>query len=361
MKGILAGAAALLLSSSVLAAQVKISEISYNYPKSNENQYRLPWLVIKSNPDVARRINDYIFTHFVPHLPGKDPQATLNRMADGKMGQIASLDFSVVNKNERVLTLDIFAEACGAYCESWDAMMSFDLQTGTRISPTDIIKPEALETLNDLVRSDIRRQITAFINQHKSQARGEQDIDSQDYIDYADFYASCLERTTRGQHYAQGMTLNKGNLVFHNGRCSNHADRALDELGDFTSKIPVADIASHLTPYGKSLFTSKPEQPVTAPPGLEGRLLYGVLGEKTPVVLTVNCDLAHFAGAYFYARYGQAIELSGTCPPTGDEIILTVDGEEGVKETITLALADNTYRGEWRKGEKVLPIEFALP
>jgi|GEM_PF-1123222 len=361
MKGILAGAAALLLSSSVLAAQVKISEISYNYPKSKENQYRLPWLTINNNPDVARRINDYIFTRFIPHLPGKDPQITLNHMADGKMGQIASLDFSVVNKNERVLTLDIFSEACGAYCESWDAMMSFDLATGTRISPADIVMPDALETLNELVRSDIRRQIATFIDQHKAQTEGEPDVNSDDYIDYADFYASCLDRTTRGQGYAQGMTLSKGNLVFHNGRCSNHAGRALDELGDFISKIPVANIASHLTPYGKSLFASKLEQPIAAPPGLEGRLLYGTLGEKTPVALTVNCDQDHFEGAYFYARYGQAIALSGTCPPTGDEIVLTVDGEDGIKETITLALVDNKYRGEWREGDKILPIEFALP
>lgn len=254
MKGILAGAAALLLSSSVLAAQVKISEISYNYPKSKENQYRLPWLTIKSNPDVARRINDSIFTRFIPQQPSKNPQATLNRMAKGKMGHIASLDFSVVNKNERVLTLDIFSETCSAYCESRDAVMSFDLQTGAQISPGDIIMPDSLETLNDLVRSDIRRQITAFIDQHKSQAEGKQDVDSDGYIDYADFYASCLDRTTRGRTYAQEMTLSKGKLVFHNGRCSNHAERALDELGDFTSKIPVADIADHLTPYGKSLL-----------------------------------------------------------------------------------------------------------
>lgn len=254
MKGFLAGITALLLSSSVLAAQVKISEISYNYPKSKESQYRLPWLIIKSNPDAARRINDTIFTRFVPHLPGKDPQATLNRMAKGKMGQIASLDFSVVNKSERILTLDIFSEACGRYCESRDAVMSFDLVTGTRISLGDIIMPDALETLNELVRSDIRRQITTFIDQHKSHAGDEPNDDSDGYIDYADFYASCLDRTTRGKEYAQGLTLSKGKLVFHNGRCSNHAERALDELGDFTSKIPAADIASHLTPYGKSLF-----------------------------------------------------------------------------------------------------------
>lgn len=361
MKGILAGAAALLLSSSVLAAQVKISEISYNYPKSKENQYRLPWLTIKSNPDAARRINDYIFTRFIPHLPGKDPQATLNRMAKGKMGQIASLDFSVVNQSGRVLTMDIFSEACGAYCESWDAVMSFDLATGTRISLGDIIQPDALETLNDLVRNDIRRQITTFIDQNTSQASSEQDVDSQDYIDYADFYASCLDMTSRRTDYAQAMTLSKDTLVFHNGRCSNHAERAMDELGDFTSKIPVAAISSHLTPYGKNLLAGHAGQPISAPPGLEGRLLYGTLGEKTPVVLSVNCDLSHFEGAYFYARYGQAIELSGVCPPVGEEITLTVDGEDGAKETITLTLADKKYTGEWRSGDKVLPIEFALP
>lgn len=361
MKGFLAGAAALLLSSSVLASQVKISEISYNYPDSKEKQYLLPWVTIKDNPQAARRINDYIFSRFASHLPGKDPQATLNRLAKAGMEPIASLSWSRVEATPRILTLDIFAEGCGAYCESWDTFLSFDLRSGTLINLDDVVTPDTRTRLNDLVRADVRQQITTFVAQQKALSTEEQRLEDDEYVDYQEFYASCLARTETGTHYANDFSLAKNNFVFHNERCSNHASRALDELDTFTSKVPVADMRSNLTPYGLSLLTTDSTSTVAPPPSLNGRLLYGTLGEKTPVVLNITCRETSLDGAYFYRRFGAAIELHGTCPTSSDQpYVMKTYSEDGVTETITLTQAEGKYIGEWHSGDKVLPIEFAL-
>lgn len=362
MKGILAGAAALLLSSSVLAAQVKISEISYNYPDSKEKQYLLPWITIKDNPDAARRINDYIFSRFVSHLPGKAPQATLNRLAKAGMDPVASLSWSQVEKTPRILTLDIFAEGCGAYCESWDTFLSFDLRSGTLINLDDVVMPGTRPRLNEIVRTDVRKQITTFIAQQKALSKEDRELEDDEYVDYQEFYSYCLADTETGTHYADTFSLAKNKFIFHNGRCSNHASRALDVLDTFTSKIPTADMQGQLTPYGLNLLGIASAKATPPPPSLNGRLLYGTLGEKTAVVLNVTCRENTLDGAYFYNRFGAAIELHGTCPTSSDQpYVMETYRQDGPTETITLALTDNMYRGEWREGDKTLPIEFALP
>lgn len=70
MKGYLSGVVLLLLSSTTAATQLEIKSLEYRYPNSTEMQYRVPWFSSTDNPQVAKRINDYIFASFINRLPG---------------------------------------------------------------------------------------------------------------------------------------------------------------------------------------------------------------------------------------------------------------------------------------------------
>ncbi|MDO3405523.1 hypothetical protein QWI28_12455 [Citrobacter freundii] len=86
----------------------------------------------------------------------------------------------------------------------------------------------------------------------------------------------------------------KDHLAFLNGRCSNHASRALDELGDFTTKIPTAELQNRLTPYGQYLTGAKSTTQVSPAPGIDGKVMYGTLGKSMRIVLKVDCKYGDF-------------------------------------------------------------------
>lgn len=361
MKGCLSGMALMLLSTCVAATQLEIKNIGTPFPNSAENQFRLPWFTSADNPGVAKRINDFIFSRFLRHLPGNDPQTMMNQLAKSEkdLGGIAALDYSVEYLDDKRLTLNIFAEGCGAYCESYNTPLNVDLTSGAIISLDEIVSANAIAQLDDRVSEDIRKKITAFIAQQKALPANEQRVEDGEVVDYAQFYADCLARTNDKTGFTRRFYLKDQKLVFLNERCSNHASRALDDLGEFTTEIPISVIEDALTPYGKNILTVGRGEKLSPSPNLNNTLLYGTLGKSMRIVLNTTCEYSYLSGAYFYEKYGTPIELTGKCSTGNNQHYeLTTVSDETAKETITLDLKDGHYQGSWESNGKTLPIRF---
>ncbi|MGI3450337.1 hypothetical protein ACRQQF_13550 [Citrobacter arsenatis] len=349
MKGYLSTLALLLLSSHASATQLEIKNLEYRYPNSTEMQYRVPWFTSKESPQVAKRINDYIFASFINQLPGNNPQTTVNQFANSEMNPTANLDYTVEYRDANVLTLNMFVEGCGAYCESYNVPISFDLASGAAITLNDLFSRSTMAELNTRIRKDIRSQIDTYVAAHKEGA------DS----GYAEFYASCATYTD-GLYYIDKFSLQKDHLAFLNGRCSNHANRAGDELGDFTTKIPTEELHKQFTPYGQYLTGAKSTTPVEPTPGIDGKVMYGTLGKSMRIVLKVDCKYGDFfEGAYFYQKFGAPIELTGKCDTADNRHYeLKTSAAEQSEEKITLDLKDGVYQGVWESNGKTLPVRF---
>ncbi|KAA1280371.1 hypothetical protein DXF85_03605 [Citrobacter pasteurii] len=349
MKGYLSGVALLLLSGYATATQLDIKSIEYRYPASTEMQYRVPWFSSTDNPKVAKRINDYIFASFINQLPGNTPQATVNQFAKSAMNPTANLNYTVEFRDEKILTMNMFVEGCGAYCESYNVPLSFDLANGAAITLNDLFSRSTMAELNTRIRKDIRSQIDTFVTAQK---------DGGD-PGYAEFYASCATYID-GLYYIDRFSLQKDHLAFLNGRCSNHANRAGDELGDFTTKIPTGELHKQFTPYGQYLTGAKSTTPVEPTPGIDGKVMYGTLGKSMRIVLKVDCKYGDFfEGAYFYQKFGAPIELTGKCDTADNQHYeLKTSAAEQAQEKITLELKDGVYQGVWESNGKTLPVRF---
>lgn len=359
MKGYLSTLALLLLSSHASATQLEIKNLEYRYPNSTEMQYRVPWFTSTDNPQVAKRINDYIFTTFLNQLPGPNPQATFNQFAKADMDDIANLDYAVEYRDDKILSLNITVEGCGAYCESYNEPVNFDLASGATIPLSALFSRTAIAELNTRVRKDMRARIDAFVEQNKSKTAEQIKEETGEDINYADFYGSCATYTD-GLYYIRKFSLQKDQLVFLNERCSSHANAALDELGEFTTKIPTGELRNQLTPYGQYLITTNSKKAVSPAPSLDGQLLYGTLGKSMRIVLKVDCNYGDFfEGAYFYQKFGAPIELTGKCDTANNQHYeLKTSAEEQSKEKITLDLKDGVYQGVWESNGKTLPVRF---
>lgn len=359
MKGHLGAFGLLLLSTGASATQLDTKSIAYHYPNSTEIQYRLPWFSSTDNPAAAKRINDYLFTSLLNQLPGKDPQATLNLLAKTGLDGTASLDYTVDYHRDNLLTINVLAEGCGAYCESYNLPMSFDLTSGAKISLQDVLKTEALVRMNNRIRNNIRTQINRFVAQQKALPMAEQRVEDDEVVDYEAFYANCYALDSHEIKYTDRFTIDKNRLVFLNERCSNHASRALDELGDFTSAIPVTAVKGSLTPYGKSLLLTEAQLGATPAPALSDKLLYGTLGKSMRIVLNVKCNGDYIHGNYYYEKFGTPIELSGKCSADNSQHYeLTTSSQDVAKETFTLDLTGGHYQGVWTSNGKTLPVRF---
>lgn len=349
MKGYLSTLALLLLSSHASATQLEIKNLEYRYPNSTEMQYRVPWFTSTDNPQVAKRINDYIFACFINQLPGNNPQTTVNQFANSEMNPTANIDYTVEYRDDKILSLNITVEGCGAYCESYNVPVNFDLASGAAITLSDLFSRSTMAELNTRIRKDIRSQIDTFVAVQKEGG------DS----GYAEFYASCATYTD-GLYYIDKFSLQKDHLAFLNGRCSNHANRAGDELGDFTTKIPTEELHNQFTPYGQYLTGAKSTTPVEPTPGIDGKVMYGTLGKSMRIVLKVDCNYGDFfEGAYFYQKFGAPIELTGKCDTADNRHYeLKTSAAEQSEEKITLELKDGVYQGVWESNGKTLPVRF---
>lgn len=349
MKGYLSTVALLLFSGYACATQLEIKNLEYRYPASTEMQYRVPWFTSKESPQVAKRINDYIFASFINQLPGNNPQTTVNQFANSEMNPTANLDYTIEYRDANVLTLNMFVEGCGAYCESYNVPISFDLASGAAITLNDLFSRSTMAELNTRIRKDIRSQIDTFVTAQK---------DGGD-PGYAEFYASCATYID-GLYYIDRFSLQKDHLAFLNGRCSNHANRAGDELGDFTTKIPTGELHKQFTPYGQYLTGAKSTTPVEPTPGIDGKVMYGTLGKSMRIVLKVDCKYGDFfEGAYFYQKFGAPIELTGKCDTADNRHYeLKTSAAEQSEEKITLELKDGVYQDVWESNGKTLPVRF---
>lgn len=349
MKGYLSTVALLLFSGYACATQLEIKNLEYRYPASTEMQYRVPWFTSKESPQVAKRINDYIFASFINQLPGNNPQTTVNQFANSEMNPTENLDYTIEYRDANVLTLNMFVEGCGAYCESYNVPISFDLASGAAITLNDLFSRSTMAELNTRIRKDIRSQIDTFVTAQK---------DGGD-PGYAEFYASCATYID-GLYYIDRFSLQKDHLAFLNGRCSNHANRAGDELGDFTTKVPTGELHKQFTPYGQYLTGAKSTTPVEPTPGIDGKVMYGTLGKSMRIVLKVDCKYGDFfEGAYFYQKFGAPIELTGKCDTADNRHYeLKTSAAEQSEEKITLELKDGVYQGVWESNGKTLPVRF---
>lgn len=358
MKGCLTGVAIWLLSPCAMATSLEIKSLNYHYPDSTETQYRLPWITSADNPHAVKRINDFIFSRILNHLPGNDPQVTLNQLAKAGIDATANLDYRVEYQDSKILTLNLFVEGCGAYCETYTVPLSFDIASGANITLDALFSPQTIEQLNIRVRKDIREQITTFIEQHKSESAEQIKEEKGEDFNYEQFYASCATYE-EGLLYVDSFSLQNGDLVFLNGRCSNHAARALDELGDFTTKIAAATIHNQLTPYGQYLISGNREKPVSPAPRLHDNVVYGTLGKNTRITMNITCYQGAASGVYFYQKYGSPIDLTGKCSTEGDQrYVLKTGSTEGTEEKFELELKEGRYQGSWESNGKSLPVRF---
>ena len=267
------------------------------------------------------------------------------------------LGFEVLRNDGKVLSLSIDKEGCGAYCESYSTYYNFDAQTGRSIGLTDLLTTEAWETLKKQLVNERQEQIKKAIADLNQRIKKEKDPDG-DYAGMVQQYEECAPLIADPAYASKTFSINSKSVMFIRERCSNHASRALDDLGDFANAHDFNSLKPYLTGYGKALLLN--EGNADAPKSPLKQVLHGTLGGKQPITVLLTEDEStpqSVTGFYFYDKYRQKIALTGTYQ--GDTLTLTeADAEGKTVATIKLNSVQDGLKGEW-VGKTKLSFEAA--
>jgi hypothetical protein len=371
----------LLLFFSVGLAQAasELSVRSLTFKGKNERsenvgeQIKMPF-VETSDKAVAAKMNDRLFIGqfgvMAPKQAGKYFTAADGIAIEG----MASQDYSISRNDGRVLTIAFENEGCGAYCEDYRVYYSFDIQTGRMLVADDLFTHGGMLYLERRIYSErlsAYRKLLASLREDLKDAQKKPDANSQDSVndlkERIELNSQCAgegahtDRTPRASESRPGFGYDKFELTgkefrLTKERCSNHAMRALDDIGDFTLALPYKALKPHLSAYGRTLLLN--EGSAKPKGGIYGQLLRGHLGGMAITMLINKESDNSVAGTYFYDRYRKPIAVSGRA--SGNELELIEGGAEGSEEksTMRLSIAQDRLKGRWI-GKKELDVSLA--
>lgn len=328
-----------------------------------EGQVTMPY-VQAANKALAAKINDHLYIGqlgvMAPRQSGKDFGA------DDLVVDTLSENFSISRNDGRILTIVFENEGCGAYCETYRVIYSFDANTGRMLSIEELLAPAGMRELarrmakESLTRyqqqlASLRKDLKTAQRNTKSAANDELlgdlnariELNSQcagEGSDRPRAPVTDAELAQRFRYYSHELADKQFNITA--GRCSNHAQRALDDVGDIALSLSYDSLRPYLTAYGKALLLG--EGTGRAPGGIYGQLLRGYLGGNIPITMRLSkAEDNSVSGTYFYDKYRKPIAVRGRAQ--GNELELTESAGDGgeTKATLRLTASGDHLKGRW--------------
>jgi hypothetical protein len=282
---------------------------------------KLPF-VTGGPPGVAQRINAAVWRELLdgavaPTTPGKTWTPPADKLPPGTM----SLEYTVQlipAGAPRLLALGFSFEGCGASCDEFIQTHVFDLRDGREVVLGDLLTVEGFAAVGHRLDAERRRayqkQLRELQGAMKSVRQGSKNADD-DTGDRVELNRSCLQQVAAepsspwwlvGEVFALD---GHGGLALTKGRCSSHAQRALDDVGDVTVRIPATELRPWLTPYGLAVLRQQGDAPPPSP-AFDQRELHGTLGGM-PITMKLEPlrDDADTRGRYAYDRYRTPIAI----------------------------------------------------
>jgi hypothetical protein len=152
--------------------------------------------------------------------------------------------YHVITNSRKILSVEFNKEGCGAYCENFTTYYNFDASTGQFLELAQLFTEDGLKQLAKSITNERVAAVNAAIK--KATTEGEEDTKS--------MYEGCMEYLTDPEGFNGGFYIEKTKIHILHERCSNHALRALDEVGDFDNVRSFAQLHPYLSDYGKKLL-----------------------------------------------------------------------------------------------------------
>ncbi|MDD7913154.1 hypothetical protein [Polaribacter ponticola] len=227
-----------------------IKKITESNPIQNKQAYEFP--ILKGYADISKKINTTIISDLLELDVSKKHNSIFEKVWATKDNPIPSLTFlkyKINSLTNNVYSVTFNTEGCGAYCEEFSTSYNFDTSNGEKIYLDALLNQKRKKELLDLLSNQKRKTITDYIFKLKNEKTSEED--SRIINQSIELYTNCLESLPfKTLDYFDLKILNDS-IILTSNRCSNHAARALDDLGDIEYQFKKAELSSFLNNFGK--------------------------------------------------------------------------------------------------------------
>jgi hypothetical protein len=271
-----------------------------NLKEKGKESTNFPFVTSKLYKSAANNININLQFEMFQNTPKKKNLFLIKKNMNRTL-YINSF-YSIEEKNFLSITLE--GEGCGAYCENFSKYFNFDKYTGQEITINDLFTKKGILEINKIIRKKNLKRISNFISINKNDLGDEEEYDEQTQM-----FQECLERRKGSKSYFTlnnytSVLLEKNSMKIIHGRCSNHALRALDDIGSFMNTFTFKFLKPYLSSYGQNLLEGK--QYKTPQNILNKRIWKGKIDNKYSIKLK-NTTYGNWV--YWYTKYNKIIEL----------------------------------------------------
>ena len=323
--------------------------------------------VQSDNAKLAQRINNSLFLETLElPAPAKLQDGLTERQTPERMSSISDITFEVGRNDERIFALSVNAEGCGAYCEHYTNYFNFDAATGRRLTADDLFAPagaaKLLKQLDALRLARVKAEIVKIRYEAKAEKGKHRPKENQEYFsDKIDMLEHCVATMTdpeMAKYWTLGtdkLKIGKDAITFERGRCSNHASRALDDIGEMTNAFPIKDITLHLSAYGNALLLGAGN--ALSGGGPFNQVLVGKVGQSTITMrLGARNSDDSVSSVYYYDKYRTPIALFGKVS-NGVLTLTESDSKDKVLPVIRATISGESLKGQWIGNGRQIPFE----
>ncbi len=325
----------LLISGLSFSQQQKV-KISNLQPKTEDTVF--PVVSYSENPRVENKINTFLQVDQLEYVPGSggNPFKLASTATNSYSNYLYFYRWDKIETPQNILSIAIDGEASGAYPEGFLIWENFDLRTGNFINAEDVFQSGSIKTVEGIIQKRVKKRISDFLTQLKA------DKDpSEETKDQIAMYEDCFtDHTLKGIRYFFG----KDKLTFVAGRCSNHAMRALDDLGSHDIEFSYKELEKYWSPYARNLISGSEKTEITS---LTNKLYKGKIGGKYSITVLIGevYDDGSFSAKYWYDKNKKLIEWNGKLKGNHISIIENDYYSEEANQWIFKALVEADLQG----------------
>ncbi|MGU3377330.1 hypothetical protein [Chryseobacterium sp. M5A1_1a] len=351
-----------LLISGLGFSQQKNVKISDLPPKTEDSTF--PVISYTENPVVENKINTFLQVDELEYIPnsGSNPFKLVSTGTTSYSNYVYFYGWDKKESPKNILTIGLDGEASGAYPESFSDWKNFDLRTGNFINAQDLFQPGSVKTVENIIQQKVKKRVGDFLKELKSEKNKTEETEDQIAI-----YEGCFtEQSLDDIRYYFG----KDKLTFVAGRCSNHAMRALDDLGSHEIEISYKDLDKYWSSYARNLLSGSEKTEKTS---FRNKLYKGKIDGKYPITVLIkrfypdneHSGMSSFNAEYWYDKSKKLINWDGKM--NGNHISITENDHynEESSQWIPRALVEAEMNGKkiigtWQdyKTKKYLTLEL---
>ena len=165
---------------------------------------------------------------------------------------LSNLSYEVTYKGNGLLSFNIFSEGCGAYCSSRRTYFNFDLKTGKKLSITDLILENKLDSFYKIAFADKVKYLREYKEEELNMLK-QGDVDSATY----DWALEQVDSNCMKDVKLEDFSFSTLNLEINDSCEFPHAIRS--QQPTYELKYTYTFLSAFLTPRFKKIFLKKGE------------------------------------------------------------------------------------------------------